>query len=120
MTSSEVADASLASRPSAEAAHLSAVLPHRGRWALMAFVGHAPGLWLVRFALSLVGNRPSPPRFGPRTIRLNLLVLGVTLVATAAAAATGFWWTALALFVVGHFAWSFLLAGRIWAGTVGR
>jgi hypothetical protein len=76
---------------------------------LVAFAGHAPGLWLARHRLT------------PVTKRQNVIALGATLVAMAASwvlaseASRGRW--VLVVWLVGHFAWSTWLALGVHRGV---
>lgn len=70
--------------------------------ALIAFVGHGPGLRLF-----------TKYRFSPQLLRTNLVAIALTIAATALAVVvvpehrlTG----GVLTFSVGHFAWSFYLA----------
>lgn len=81
----------------------------KGQLALVGFLGHAPGLRLVaraRFA----------PGFAPR----NLVALALTLAAMVVAGvgappgSAAAW--VLVAWLIGHFAWSLILAGWILAG----
>lgn len=79
------------------------------RLALLAFCGHAPGIWLV-----------SGARLTPALARVNLVALALTLAAMAGAAAIadeGEGLRALALaWLVGHFLWSAAFAAWILGG----
>ena len=71
----------------------------RRRLALIGFVGHAPGLWLF-----------ARHELGPVTRRWNKVAGGLTLLAMAAGAAAHGWVGLGATWLVGHFAWSLVLA----------
>jgi hypothetical protein len=89
------------------------VAPRRWWLALIAFLGHVPGLKL--FARC---------RFTPALVRVNVVAVVLTLVAMAAAwlAAEGGqrgWWTLVA-WLVGHFLWSTIFAAWILLGGAVR
>lgn len=80
----------------------------RGR-ALVAFLGHGPGLRLF-----------TTWRFDEATWRENLLALGATLVAMAIAGAVAAepGWPVFWSWFVGHFCWSGWLAARVRSSTL--
>ena len=73
---------------------------------LVAFAGHAPGLWLF--------YREPVPR---ELWALNVILLGLTAAATAAAAVAtegaARWPVAIATWAVGHVIWGAILAARL-------
>jgi hypothetical protein len=79
------------------------------RWqlALIAALGHAPGL------------RLAGARLNRATRRLNVLAALATLLAMAGAAAmVAPWWAgALAAWAAGHGTWSVVLSGRVLSGS---
>ncbi len=87
----------------------------RGALALIAFVGHAPGLWWF-----------ARRRLGPRALRVNLVAVALTLLAMAVAhgfpGGDGPWGRVLVAWLVGHFSWSCVLAAWVFLGgaTMGR
>ncbi len=86
----------------------------------MGALGHAPGIWMMKRLVAALGWETEPPRFGRQTIRLNVIAITTTLVATAALAVAISPMAAAITFAVGHFLWSGLLAARIWTGAVER
>jgi hypothetical protein len=68
------------------------------RAALIAFLFHAPGLWIARVPVPSAAKRE------------NGVAMAVTLAATALAWSAASWQAALAVYLVGHFAWSARLA----------
>ena len=80
----------------------------RSALALVAFLGHWPGLWLVaRF------------RFNAATLRLNLWAAGLTAPSVALMALGWGRWAALGAFLLGSVGWSVVLARRVWRGEAG-
>jgi hypothetical protein len=76
---------------------------------LVAFLFHAPGLWLTGV------------RLGPATLRTNALALGVTLAAMAAAwVQTASVVLTVALWLAGHLAWGAWLARLVSTGAAQR
>jgi hypothetical protein len=76
-------------------------MTRRGR-AWIAFLFHAPGLWLF-----------CPTRFTPRIIKANLIALALTVIATALSVmvTTRYaLWVGLAAWSIGHFLWGAYLA----------
>jgi len=78
------------------------------RLALVAFLGHAPGLWLF------AGYRLTTPFH-----RYNVAALMMTAAVSAALAAFSLR-GALIAWMVGHFAWSTLLAWGVARGVAGE
>ncbi|MEZ4449512.1 MAG: hypothetical protein R3B09_08530 [Nannocystaceae bacterium] len=79
------------------------------RLALVAFCGHAPGIWILTGA-----------RLTPALARVNLVALGLTLAAMAAAglvsAPDGRLFAVLYAWLIGHFVWSTIFAAWILRG----
>ncbi|MBS2028863.1 MAG: hypothetical protein JST54_13255 [Deltaproteobacteria bacterium] len=74
----------------------------RQRLAIVGFLGHAPGLWLIaRFKLD------------PVTARLNVAAALATVAAIVGAGFHAGGWAAFLAWVGGHFAWSGVLAYRL-------
>lgn len=84
-------------------------LPSRRWLAVLAFVGHTPGIKLLVRC-----------RFTPRLVRVNLVAAGLTVVAmivagiVAAPGHRGF--AVLVAWLFGHFAWSVIFSGWILRG----
>ncbi len=81
--------------------------------AAIAFFGHVPGLKVIARC-----------RFTPALVRVNVVAVGLTLVAMAVAwsvAAEGErGWATFVAWLVGHFAWSTIFAGWILRGGAVR
>ncbi len=84
---------------------MSAPSPVRSRAALLAFLFHAPGLYLL-----------TPYRLSAAQGRTNAVALLLTFAVMGIGAMQQAWGFVLVAWLIGHFGWSAYLARTVWRG----